>query len=85
MRALSTQGSSVSSSGDMKEVTRPAVGPGDKGSKLGNVELEEKWQQRHLQYLFSLHFAKPLCLLAEFNAVLLLISLTLEINHPLEK
>lgn len=43
------QGNSISSSGDGKEVTRPAVGPGDKGSKVENAELGERQQERHLQ------------------------------------
>ena len=62
---------------------------GDKGSKLGNAELGEKQQKRRLKYLFPLSFtlcfAKPPQALAVFNAVLLLILLTLEINGPLEK
>lgn len=65
------------------------MGLGDKGSKLESVELGEKQQKRHLKYLFSLsfvlRFAKRLRVPAEFNAVLSLISLTSEINDPLEK
>lgn len=65
------------------------MGLGDKGSKLESVELGEKQQKRHLKYLlylsFVLRFAKCLCVPAEFNAVLSLISLTSEINDPLEK
>lgn len=52
-RPFSVQGNSISSSVDVKEVTRPAAGPGDKGSKGQNAELGERQQERHLQYLFA--------------------------------